>query len=535
MFTKLWRRAAGRTHRPSPDRWQPRPRRLGYELLEDRCLPSAAFVLEWNDLLLGVQQQRGQGNQQSARALAMTGAAVYDSVNAINPTHTVYHVDARAFPNAPTASADAAAARAAYAVASRLYPLDVASFNALLANQLGEVPDGPAEDAGIALGQHVAEQVLAWRANDGSTESVPYVHRFEPGQWRPTGANQTPNTPHWRFVTPFALESGDQFRSGPPPALTSAEYTEAFQEVKELGSSTSTTRTPEQTQIAHFWAGAGVSNAGVMIWNRIAQTVAAAQDLSLAENARLFAQLSVANADAFIAGFDAKYAHNYWRPVTAIRAADTDGNPDTIQDPTWTPLLPTPNHQAYVSLHSTQSRAAAESLAAFFGTDHVAFTATWAGVERSFDKFTDAAKEAGKSRIYGGIHWSFDSAAGLQQGRKIGRYVADHYFQPAGGQLQAAAAMPARAGISHAPHGLFVGGPATGGGARDNGPSAHAAVVNTPVRDETGDDDADGSGIDAPRPTIVAPAGGRLTIAPPRTVDADPFADIAADFAAIQV
>jgi PAP2 superfamily len=425
--------------------------RLRVEALDDRCLPSAAFVPEWNSLLLNVQQLHAQGNQQSARALAIMGAAVYDSVNAIDPTHTVYHVDARAFPGVSTASADAAAAQAAHDVAFGLYtqPADRALFDALLTTQLAEITDGQPETDGIALGHYVAGQMLAWRANDGSGLSVPYTIGHNPGDWQPTppAYNPVPATPQWPGVTPFALESGSQFRPGPPPALTSADYAAAFNESKALGSITSSTRTPEQTEIAFFWAGLGVSNAGVAIWNQITQTVAAAHDLNLADNARLFAEVSVSAADAFIAGFDAKYAYNFWRPVTAIRAADTDGNPDTIQDSTWTPLIPTPNHPSYVALHATQSRAAAEALASFFGTDHVSFTATWAGVERSFNKFTDAAKEAGKSRIFGGIHWSFDVAAGEQLGRKVGQYAMDHYFQPltdSGGRaLGAAAAAPA--------------------------------------------------------------------------------------------
>jgi hypothetical protein len=281
--------------------------------------------------------------------------------------------------------------------------------------------------------------MLAWRASDGSSASVSYSYGSDPGDWQPTPPSfaQTPATPQWRYVTPFAMESGDQFRPGPPPALTSADYTEAFLEVKELGRIDSTTRTPEQTEIALFWA-----NAGVGVWNQITETVARAHELSLAENARLFAQVSVANADAFIASYDAKYEYNFWRPVTAIRAADTDGNPDTIPDPTWTPLIPTPNHPSYGSNHSTQSRAAAEALADFFGTDRVSFAATSAGIERSYKSFTEAAKEGGRSRVYAGIHWSFDSAAGEQLGRKVGRYVSGHYFQPlgdSGDRLQAAA------------------------------------------------------------------------------------------------
>jgi hypothetical protein len=161
--------------------------------------------------------------------------------------------------------------------------------------------------------------------------------------------------------------------------------------------------------------------------------VAVEHHLSLADSARLFAQVNVASADAFIASFDAKYTYNFWRPVTAIRAADTDGNPKTVADSTWTPLIVTPNHPSYGSNHATQSRAAAEALAAFFGTDQVRFTATWDGVTRSYRKFTEAAKEAGKSRIYAGIHWSFDVGAGEALGRKVGQYVADHYFRPLSG------------------------------------------------------------------------------------------------------
>jgi len=446
-------------------------RPLRVERLEDRSLPSAAFVLDWNALLVDVQALSGQGNQQAARALAMMNSAVYDSVNAISPTHTVYHVNARSFPDVATASPDAAAAQAAHDVAYALYTnaADRSSFDDLLADELAEVDDGPAEDTGIALGQFVAAEILAWRASDGSSASVPYVIGTNPGDWQPTppAFNPLPATPQWPYVTPFAMESGSQFRPGPPPALTSAKYTEAYREVKEIGSLNSSTRTAEQTEIALFWAGLGVTNAGVGIWSQITQTVAREHDLSLAENARLFAQVSVANADAFIASFDTKYTYNYWRPVTAIRAADTDGNPDTAPDATWSPLFATPNHPSYGSNHSTQSRAAAEALAAFFGTDHVSFTARWDGVERSFDKFTEAAKEAGKSRVYAGIHWSFDCAAGENLGRKVGQYVTDHFFQPLAGSAggSAAAVLPkghgsARGGVAGkaelAPSDVFI-------------------------------------------------------------------------------
>jgi hypothetical protein len=473
---------------------------LSIEPLEDRSLPSATFVFQWNDLLLDVQQQRSQGNPPAARALAIMDGAIYDSVNAIDPTHTVYHVDARGFPGLSAASADAAAAQAAHDVAVALYsqPAEVARLDALLAAQLGDVSDGPAEANGIALGSHVAAQMLAWRASDHSGDTVQYTPGTGPGVWQPTPrANPIPGgpelsglpaaTPQWPLVTPFALTSGDQFRPGPPPALTSAAYTQAFQEVKSLGSISSSSRTPEQTEIAYFWAGVGVSNAGIGIWNQIAETVSRSHDLTLAENARLFAQMNVASADAFIASFDAKYTYNYWRPVTAIRAADTDGNPDTLPDPTWTPLIVTPNHPSYGSNHATQSRASAEALAAFFGTDHVHFTATWSvadqPVNRSFNKFTDAAKEAGKSRIYAGIHWSFDSAAGEQLGRKVGQYVADHYFQPLrelGGRPEVTLPLPPAPAGSLAKRGVLLRS-AAAPASTWNAPVANQASAGHPV------------------------------------------------------
>jgi hypothetical protein len=495
------------------------------EPLEDRCLPSANFVLDWNALLLDVQRVRGQGNPPAARALAILDGAVYDSVNAVRPTHTVFHVDARALPGASAASADAAAAQAAHDVAYALYtqPAERLRFDQLLTAQLAEAPDGQAETDGIALGQYVAAQMLAWRANDHSGDTVSYTPGTGPGVWQPTPRpNPAPPpaelpglpaaTPQWPSVTPFALTSGDQFRPGPPPALTSAEYTEAYREVKALGgngTTTPSTRTPEQTEIAFFWAGLGVSNSGIGIWNQITQTVAAGHDLSLAESARLFAQVNVAIADAFIASFDTKYTYNFWRPVTAIRAADTDGNPDTTADPTWAPLITTPNHPSYASNHSIQSRAAAEALAAFFGTDHVSFTATWAGVERSFNTFTEAAKEAGKSRIYAGIHWSFDVAAGEQLGRKVGQYVAGHHFRPlpdSGGGPKAAPPPAQHAGGRRAPAapagsragpGVFIG-PAVVPAASGNAPAADQGPAERPAP-------ADG---DVPPVILPAPAAG---------------------------
>jgi membrane-associated phospholipid phosphatase len=229
------------------------------------------------------------------------------------------------------------------------------------------------------------------------------------------------------------MTSGSQFRPAAPPALDSAEYAAAFNEVKSLGSADSTTRTEEQTQIARFWNdGLGTAFAPGY-WNRIAQDVATGQGLSLVSEAHLFALLNIATADALISCWDAKYAYSFWRPVTAIRAADTDGNPDTEPDTSWSPLLVTPNFPSYTSAHSTVSGAAAEVLTALFG-DQYQFTVSAVSVPytRSFDSFEAAAAEAGRSRIYGGIHYTFDNLNGLAVGGEVADYVIGNFLKPRG-------------------------------------------------------------------------------------------------------
>ncbi|HKB37537.1 MAG TPA: phosphatase PAP2 family protein, partial [Gemmataceae bacterium] len=407
-------------------------------------LPSANNVIvEWTDLVLQAVAAHKQGTQVASRNMAILEAAIYDSVNAIDPTYDVYHTDATGFPGASTASPEAAAAQAAHDVAVFLYPDNTKSYDDTLAADLSDITDGQqAVDDGRALGQFVASDILTWRSTDGSTKSRSPPGGTEPGDWQPTPPNPPgtlPVTQQWGFITPFALESGSQFRPGPPPELTSADYTEAYQQVKDLGGNGTTTpsaRTPEQTEIARYWAQAQGTSTPVGYWNHVAEIVAKDQGLTLAQDARLFALLNVTMADDAIATFDAKYTYNFWRPVTAIRAADTDGNPDTNPDPTWTPLITTPNHQSYVAFHASISESAAQALAAFFGTDHVEFTASseslpGVGHERSYRKFTEAAHEAGMSRIYAGIHWSFDVAAGWHLGRNVGQYVAATFFQPA--------------------------------------------------------------------------------------------------------
>jgi hypothetical protein len=332
----------------------------------------------------------------------------------------------------PGTSAETAAAAAAYRASVSLFPTQTARFDAALARSLEGIPVGLPLIDGIVLGNSVATAILEWRRDDGSDRVVDYTPGTNPGDWQPTPpAFTAPLLPHWGGVTPFALTSGDQFRAAGPPALTSREYTAAFNEVKELGAANSTIRSAEGTEIALFWADPSPGH-----WNQIAAGVSEAQGLTLSQNARLFALLNLAGADAYIATWDTKYTYNFWRPVTAIRAADTDGNPDTLIDPDWTPLIPTPAHPSYSSGHSAYGAAAATALAGFFGTDGIAFTSTTPdlpGVTRSYASFSAAANENARSRLLGGIHWTFDNLDGLSAGRAVGEYVVANFLLPAGG------------------------------------------------------------------------------------------------------
>jgi hypothetical protein len=273
---------------------------------------------------------------------------------------------------------------------------------------------------------------------------VPYTPGTAPGQWQRTFPDYFPplltQFPH---VTPFAMTSPAQFRPGPPPALDSAEYAAAVDEVQRLGGFTSSERTEEQTEIALFWADGGGTFTPPGHWNQIAADVSLAKSTPLMENARLFAMLNVASADAGISCWETKYFYNLWRPIDAIRKADIDGNEATVAQPNWIPLIRTPNFPSYTSGHSTFSSAAATILNNVFGTnvsfsstadDHTGFRerplSNEQVVTRQFTSFDQAAEEAGRSRVYGGIHYQFESTVGKEVGHAIGDWVIDHYFRP---------------------------------------------------------------------------------------------------------
>lgn len=389
----------------------------------------ADVVMEWNQVALDAVKATGTAPPPTARGLAMMHTAVFDAVNSISGGHRGY----KFFEVVPsTTSKEAAAAQAARDVLASLFPSQIGAFDARLAMDLAAIADGPDKAAGIALGSTVAGKVIASRTGDGSSPAGGHVQGNQPGDWQPTPPAFNPNPAFQQYATTgcWAMSSPSQFRQGPPPALSSTEYRDAYNEVKEIGSLNSLTRTPEQTDIARLWAAGGGTVTPPGQWNKIAQVLGASQGNTLEENARMFALLNIATADAAVCSWDMKVHYDFWRPVTGIRAGDTDGNPDTAGDADWTPLLATPNFQAYTSGHSTFSGAASSVLAQFFGTDALSFslTADDVPITRNFTSLSAAADEAGMSRIYGGIHWMFDNTAGLSSGRALGGHVFENFL-----------------------------------------------------------------------------------------------------------
>jgi hypothetical protein len=388
-------------------------------------LAHADVVTDWNSATLDAIRDGYTPPPIASRSLAIVHVSIYDAVNGIARTHKPYLVQS-AVP--ASASREAAASAAAHEVLINLFPPAALSFNTLHAAILAAIPDGPQKTAGIVWGEFVANQILAARANDGSNAIVLPPGGSGPGVWVPTPPAFLPYLlPQWGFVTPFGMNSSSQFRPPGPPSLDSEQYAADYNEVKQLGATVGSTRTEEQTLIALFWADGAGTETPPGHWNSIAQSIAAAQGNSLEENARLFALLNIAMADAAICAWDAKYTFHFWRPVTAINFAEPELN--------WASFIVTPPFPDYVSGHSTFSGAAATVLALFYGTDDLPFTTGsdfLPGVYRSFPTCLAAAEEAAVSRLYGGIHFRSANEDGLQAGISIGEWAATHYLQPKG-------------------------------------------------------------------------------------------------------
>jgi hypothetical protein len=405
----------------------------------------ADAVIDWNETATTAAFAAGLDNSagcvdplHESRMLAIMHVAIHDALNAIDRRYQPYTFDVQA---PPGTSAEAAAAAAAHDVLVALFPqlppdigLTPAAAVALVEDAytaaLAAIPEGPAKDQGIVTGQAAAAAILEVRQGDGADApflDFAYVPGSDPGDFQLIPELPFAAAPDWGKVTPFVLRSSSQYRPKAPYAVSSKKYAADFNEVKSLGAVDSATRSADQTEIALFWVEGSPQG-----WNRIARTVSARHGLDLWENGRLFGLLNLASADAYIADFENKYFFEFWRPITAIRAADADGNPDTAADTTWDSLVGTPPAPDYPSGHSGQGGAMAEVLTRFFG-NRISFSTTSTtqpGVTRSFTSFAEAADENGRSRIYIGFHFRHAVTEGIKLGSKVGKVAFNHYLQP---------------------------------------------------------------------------------------------------------
>jgi hypothetical protein len=392
------------------------------------------IVIQWNQV---AQTQFGVGPSNAQRNLAILHIAMFDAINSIEEVYTPYRVQVQA---SHGASPEAAAAQAARDVLTALYPdpAQQATFDSTLAAQLADIPSGRARQ-GRAIGAAAARAVLAWRQNDGwpatITPDSSYVLPPFPGLWQPTPpANSLPTFTFYSRVVPFALLTSTQYLPPSPPTLTSARYAQDLNETKLLGSATSAVRTAEQTLMSQVFAGVNVTLSFVHVWNIVAGSAAQSESLSLLDTARTFALVNVALHDGLQTSFTSKFVYGLWRPVTAIRRADEDLNPATDADPAWTPLLTTPPYPSYAGNAACLSAAAARALQLAIGRDDVPFTLTWIRtgglptVTRSFPGFSQLANDQARSRIYGGIHYQFDSDASQAACSKVSEFAAAHYM-----------------------------------------------------------------------------------------------------------
>lgn len=388
-------------------------------------------VTEWNENMFTAVFTARTSPLFTIRVTALVQAAVFDAVNGVYRRYTPVHVP----PEAPNgASARAAVVQAAYASLLNLYPAQKATLDAQLVASLAELNDEPggvfgqSVQRGAAWGQYVADKIWAWRSADGITPNPPpFLGGTNIGQWRPTPPGLLSGAgPQFAYMTTWVIPSREAFRPPGPPALGTLQYAADVNESQLMGRDSSAARTADQTLFSIFWNG---NTAG--FWNRTAIQVAERYDLSLLEKARVLALMNLAEADAVLCCWEAKYTHVYWRPITAIAFGDFDGNPATSGDASWNPLLITPNHPEYPSGHSSASGASAEVLGNLFG-DATQFSVTselTPGVTRYYSSFSAAVDEVRDARVFGGIHFRSACQDGQAMGRKVAQYVLDNALQ----------------------------------------------------------------------------------------------------------
>ncbi len=390
----------------------------------------ATVISDWNALAVttfGADPTKVP--QETPLYVGFVQAAVYDAVVGVDGRYEPYRFDARA-PDGT--SAQAAAVAAAHKVLVNYSPYAQTTLDAAYAASLAQIPDGKAKTQGVAFGVLAADNLIAMRMNDGRNAPVFFTRPPAPGVWRPTPPLFPPMAVPWMgFVTPLLLRSGAQFgEPGPPPALTSARYTRDFREVKKLGSVTSTKRTPEQTSTALFFSG----NAAVQV-NAALRDQVTVRHPDIVDAARMFAAVDMSEADAIISVWHAKYLYGFWRPITAINLADTDGNPRTIADPTWTPLLTTPPYPEYVSGYAGLTGAFTGALEDALGTRHLQLTlisTAVPGAVRYYDSGRSLRNDVVDARVWLGIHFRFSDLGGAEMGQQVADWALDHYFGPLG-------------------------------------------------------------------------------------------------------
>ena len=387
----------------------------------------ADVVTDWNLVAkTSIVNNAGKPPTTGSAVLAYMHGAIYDAVQAIDGQYKPYAYTPAALDS--SASRDAAVVSAGYHVLSAVFPGQNAFLDGARSISLAAIPDGESKDRGIAIGAAAAAAMLANRANDGLEAPGAFVPGSGPGAWQPTPPALLPALSPWMAqLRPFSMTSTDQFRADGPPALTSAQWAEDYNEIKAYGAAVGSLRSLAQTELGRFWIEHPVAQ-----YTRIWRDLATAQGLSTSENARFFAMLSFGWADALIASFESKYYFQFWRPVTAIRAGDSDGNAGTAPDSAWSSAQPTPNHPEYPAAHSASAAAQAAVIEEFFGTKKVPLPLSSAvtGTAYVLGSTDDFVKELIEARIMGGMHYRTSGVHGAVMGSKVGGWLTKHYFQP---------------------------------------------------------------------------------------------------------
>ena len=385
---------------------------------------TANVITDWDEKAVGtVQPGMAFPPPTAFRTIAILHIAMFDAVNSIEPRYKPYKIQ---LPASPDTSKEAAAAAAAGSVLIKLAPDAASDVQSTLTSYLATLPDGEGKSKGIELGQKVAARILEARENDGASAPDAYRPKTKPGVYIPTPitvGSQFPN------VTPFALTSPSQFRPKPPPSLKSEQWARDYNEIRDFGEKNSTKRTARQTEDARFWLLVGPRST-----HPLPVQVAVARNMSVVDSARFMALVSIATMDAGLAVFDAKYKYEFWRPITAIRNGDIDGNPATERVATWQPIDATPMHPEYPCAHCISSTAVAAVIEAVLGTDEipeVALTSPFApGVTHRFTNLRAYTEEVANARIYAGFHYRTSTIVGREMGQKIGDYVVKSVMQP---------------------------------------------------------------------------------------------------------